>query len=114
MRLLHEATRDWVTAIAQNQLASIPSGISKVHAAREVTEDALKRGAYVPPKGGAAAVPAFIRQDEAFHDELVKLLRAARANDLAAATQQLGVVLQGCTSCHVTFRFEPGSTEATR
>jgi len=34
-------------------------------------------------------------QDEAFHDELVKLLEAARARDLPRAARQLGVVLEG-------------------
>jgi hypothetical protein len=105
MRLLNEATRDWVTAVAQNDLASIPAGISRVHAARLVTEEALERGEYAPPKGGAAALAAFTRQDEAFHDELVKLLAAARADDLPAATRQLGVVIEGCTSCHLLYRF---------
>ena len=38
-------------------------------------------------------------------DELVALLQAAKANDLPAATRQLGVVLDGCTSCHMTFRY---------
>ena len=105
MRLLNEAARDWVTAIAQRELGSIPPGLSRVHAARLVTEAALKRGAYAPPKGGAAVLDAFVRQDEAFHDELVRLLEAAKANDLPSATKQLGVVLEGCTSCHMTYRF---------
>ena len=109
MRLLNEATRDWVTAIAQNGLATIPDGISRVHAARQVTDEALTAGTYVPPKGGQAALAAFIEQDEAFHDELVTLLKAARANDLEAATKQVGVVLQGCTSCHAKFRFDVGT-----
>ncbi len=112
MRLLNEAMRDWVTAVAQNSLAAIPAGISRVHAAREVTDSALKRGEYVPPKGGKPALAAFIEQDEAFHDELVTLLRAARANDLEAATRQLGVVMQGCTSCHTAFRFDIGTSAA--
>lgn len=105
MRLLTEAARDWVTAIAQHDLGSVPEGIARVHAARLVTEQALSSGAYAPPKGGAAAVEAFVRQDEAFHDELVKLLQAAKANDLPAATRQLGVVLEGCTTCHMQYRF---------
>jgi hypothetical protein len=104
MRALHEATRDWVTAIAQNDLASIPPGISKVHGARMVTEKALEKGEYKPPKAGAS-VAEFKKQDEAFHDELVKLLKASKANDLPAATKQLGVVLEGCTSCHLKYRF---------
>ncbi len=104
MRALHEATRDWVTAIANNDLASIPRGISRVHAARMVTEKAVESGAYKPPKAGAD-IEAFKKQDEAFHDELVKLLKASKANDLPAATKQLGVVLEGCTSCHTKYRF---------
>ncbi|MCC6897815.1 MAG: cytochrome c [Polyangiaceae bacterium] len=104
MRALHEATRDWVTAIANNDLASIPTGISKVHSARLVTEKALEKGEYKPPKAGAD-LAAFKKQDEAFHDELVKLLKASKANDLPGATKQLGVVLEGCTGCHVKYRF---------
>lgn len=103
MRLLHEATRDWVTAVANNQLGDIPPAISRVHTARVATEKALERGEYALPKGGDLA--AFAKQDEAFHDELVKLLRASKADDLPAATKQLGVVLEGCTSCHQQYRF---------
>jgi cytochrome c556 len=104
MRALHEATRDWVTAIAQNDLASIPAGISRVHAARMVTEKALEKGEYKPPKAGAN-LAEFKKQDEAFHDELVKLLKASNAKDLPAASRQLGVVIEGCTSCHLKYRF---------
>lgn len=104
MRLLHEATRDWVTAIANNTLDTIPSGIHKVHGARMVTEEALKKGSYKPPKNGDD-LDAFIKQDEAFHDELVKLLKASKAGDLPGTTKQLGVVLEGCTSCHTKYRF---------
>lgn len=104
MQLLHEAARDWVSAIANHTLGVIPVSIGKVHGARLLTEQAVQAGRYRPPKNGAALAD-FVKQDEAFHGELVKLLRAARANDLPAATQQLGVVLTGCTSCHLRFRF---------
>ncbi len=104
MRILNEVTRDWVTAIAQNQLDGIPAGIHKVHGAREVTDKALKDGKYKPPKAGTN-VDDFIKQDEAFHDELVKLLTASKAKDLTATTKQLGVVLEGCTDCHTKYRF---------
>jgi cytochrome c556 len=75
-----------------------------VHGARMVTEEALKKGGYKPPKNGAD-LDAFVKQDEAFHDELVKLLKASKANDLPATTKQLGVVLEGCTNCHTKYRF---------
>ena len=105
MRVLHEATRDWVTAVANNQLDVIPASIPRIHVAREATEKAVTSGAYAPPKGGPEAVQAFAAQDAAFHDELVKLLRAAKAKDLPATTKQLGVVLEGCTACHAAYRF---------
>jgi hypothetical protein len=104
MRALHDATRDWVTAIADNDLARIPPGMSSVHAARQVTEQALLSGRYRPPKA-SDDVAGFTRQDDAFHDELVTLLDAARASDLPRATRQLGVVLEGCTVCHQKYRF---------
>jgi cytochrome c556 len=104
MRVLHEATRDWVTAIANNQLSTIPASIPRIHEAREATEAALEKGSYRPPKNGDK-LEAFKKQDETFHDSLVDLLEASKANDLPAATKQLGVVLEGCTSCHVQYRF---------
>lgn len=104
MRALNAATRDWVTAIAQNDLGSIPGGIHRVHEARLVTEKALEKGEYRPPKPGSE-LASFKQKDEAFHGELVKLLQAAKANDLPGATKQLGVVLEGCTSCHLEYRF---------
>jgi len=104
MRILHEATRDWVTAVANNALNIIPASIGKVHGARLMTEKAVEAGKYRPPKNGDA-LSDFVKQDEAFHAELVKLLRASKANDLPGATKQLGVVLDGCTSCHLRFRF---------
>lgn len=104
MRILQEATRDWVTAIANNTLDIIPASIGKVHQARTLTEKAVAAGEYKPPKHGDAMAD-FAKQDDAFHAELVKLLQTAHAKDLPGTTNQLGVVLHGCTSCHLRFRF---------
>lgn len=104
MRILNDAVRDSVTAIAYNRLDAIEPAIHKVHAARELTEQALESGTYKLPKH-ADQLEAFKAQDEAFHRELVKLLKAAKANDLVATTTQLGVVLEGCTGCHTRYRF---------
>jgi hypothetical protein len=104
MRALNEVTRDWVTAIANNQLDAIAPGIHKVHAARLVTEAALDKGEYRPPKNGHK-LEEFTRTDAQFHDLLVALLTAAKRDDLPGATKQLGVVLEGCTSCHREYRF---------
>lgn len=104
MRVLTEAMKAILDAVANNTLAVIPPTLHRVHGAREVTERALASGSYKPPKNGDD-VKGFITHDEAFHGELVKLLRAAQANDLKATTRQLGPILDGCTSCHQRYRF---------
>ncbi len=104
MRILHEASRDWVTAIANNNLPAIPDGIRKVHGARTITEQALESGSYSPPKN-PGDLEQFKKQDEQFHERLVQLMRASEAKDLPRATRELGNVLQGCTDCHTKYRF---------
>jgi hypothetical protein len=104
MRVLHEATLLWVTAVANNTLDAIPASIEKIHVARSLTEKALEAGTYKPPKNGDQ-LEAFIKADEAFHDDLVGLVKASQAKDLPGTTRQLGKVLEGCTSCHTQFRF---------
>ena len=88
---------------AAGLLQAIPPALHRVHGAKDETEKALHSGAY--SLGGPDRLAAFIEEDAAFHDELVTLLRASRANDLEAATRQVGVIMNGCTSCHVKFRF---------
>jgi cytochrome c556 len=104
MRVLHEATQKWVTAIANNNLAAIPEGVKEVHGAREITEQALKSGRYHPPKH-SADIEQFKKQDEEFHGRLVELVNVAKARDLPGATRELGRVLEGCTDCHTKYRF---------
>ena len=48
---------------------------------------------------------AFIKEDDAFHGLLVKLVKASKANDLKAATKATAEVINGCTSCHMKYRF---------
>jgi cytochrome c556 len=104
MRLLNEAMRDAVTAIGYDRLDTIAPSLHAVHEAKARTEEALESGAYKLPKH-ADRLEDFKAQDEAFHGELVKLLGAAKAKDRAGTTRQLGVVLDGCTSCHEKYRF---------
>lgn len=103
MRALTGAMHTVVDAIASNDLSRIPPALHEVHGAREETEKALKAGTYRPPVNGDR-LKAFIAEDEAFHDELVKLVKAARANDAAAAARQIAPIMNGCVSCHATYR----------
>lgn len=106
MRLLDAAMRDTLTLLANGHLEPIPARIFAVHGARDLTEHAIAAGAYLPPRTDAP-IEAFVATDRAFHDDLVRLVRAARANDLEAATRAYADVVVGCTACHQRFRFDP-------
>lgn len=104
MQALHELMVISLVAIENGKTDVIPAAIHKVHEAKGETEKAISSGAWKPARTDAK-VADFVKTDEAFHDELVKLLRASKQNDVKATTRQLGTVLDGCTSCHVRFRF---------
>lgn len=103
MRLLEEAMHTAVTAIANDQLATITPAIHRVHEAKQGTEKAIAVHQWQPPKG-ADQIARFVELDEAFHGDLVRLVKAAGANDLEAAAEALGTVMKGCGGCHRTFR----------
>lgn len=105
MRLLDAAMRDTMTMLANGQLQPIPERIFAVHGARDLTEHAIAAGAYRPPRSDEP-IEAFVATDRAFHDDLVRLVQASRANDLVGATKAYADVVIGCTSCHQRFRFE--------
>lgn len=103
MRLLHEAMRDTVSAIALDKLSTIPELLHGVHRARALTEHAVESGTYELPKN-ANQLEAFKALDESFHEELEKLLAAATANDPAATATAVGAVMGRCAGCHAQFR----------
>jgi len=103
MLLLEDAMRDSVTAIARDNLASIPQSLHRVHEAREATEHALETGTYVLHRN-ASRREDFEKMDRAFHAELEKLEETANTNDSAKTATQLGAVLTQCNGCHADFR----------
>ena len=103
MRLLHEAMRDTVSALALGTLSTVPERLHAVHRARELTEHAVESGTYTLPKN-AGQLPAFKALDESFHAELEKLADAASANDPVATATALGNVMGRCEGCHAQFR----------
>lgn len=113
MQALHQLVIATLVAIENGKTDGIPAVIHQVHEAKGETEKAIKSGAWKPPRADQT-VADFVKTDEAFHDELVKLLRASKANDVTATTKQLGAVLDGCTSCHVRFRFPAAAPAPAR
>ncbi len=104
MQHLTKAMQDILFHIANADLAKIPVEISKVHPIYELTHQALEQGLYQPP-ANSDNVPGFASRDDAFHEDLVVMVRAARANDLQATTAAYAKLVQGCTDCHTEFRF---------
>lgn len=104
MRLLLGAVQEAVAGVAMGDVRGVPAAIHRVHGAKEATAAALTAGQYQPPKG---EVGRFREVDEAFHDQLVVLVRAAKKNDVPATAEALGAVLRGCPACHGEFRPEP-------
>ena len=105
MRLLNAAMRNTLTLIANDELEGIPAEIKRVHPARQLTVKAIKKGAYTPPRNGDD-MEAFKRADDAFHQDLKGLLEAAKHDNIEAATDHYGKLVDGCTSCHTQFRFK--------
>lgn len=103
MRLLHEAMRDSVSAIALGKLSTIPERMHVVHRARALTEKAVETGSYVLPKN-ADQLATFKSLDDSFHGDLQKLVDAATANDPVATGTALGTVMSRCEGCHALFR----------
>jgi cytochrome c556 len=103
MQGLHELMVLSLVAIENDKVETIPEQIHKVHALKQETEKAITSGAWKPAQGGT--VKEFVQQDEAFHKLLVQLLGASKRKDVQATTRALSTVLEGCTSCHVKFRF---------
>jgi hypothetical protein len=103
MRLLLEAMRNTVTAIAMGTLETIPGSLQSVHHARELTEKAVESGEYKLPKNGDK-LAEFKELDEAFHGELEKLVAAAQSKNAQATATHLGVVLSKCDGCHTEYR----------
>jgi hypothetical protein len=104
MRLLTEAMQNILRLLADRRLDAIPGQISQVHPAYELAQYALAEGLYAPPVN-PEAMDRFIELDELFHDDLRALVRAARDDDLAAATASYLELVNACTGCHQEFRF---------
>lgn len=103
MRLLHEAMRDTVTAIANGDVKTVPAALHRVHAAKEVTENAIKTGAWHPPKNGQA-LERFLQLDGTFHGELEFLVESAAKGDIPTTAIAMGKALASCNGCHAEFR----------
>jgi hypothetical protein len=105
IQLLNTAMHNTLTLIANDQLEAIPGQIKDVHPARQLTQKAIETGQYEPPVN-ADDMEGFAKMDEAFHEDLRGLLKAAKDDDLEEATTRYRDLVQGCTDCHTKYRCE--------
>jgi hypothetical protein len=103
MQLLTTTLQGAVLAIGMGDVRGVEHALHQVHSAKEKTEAALKGGGYKPPKNGEN-LARFHALDEAFHEKLVGLVLASRANDIPRAAEAVGQILGSCQGCHSEFR----------
>jgi DNA-binding GntR family transcriptional regulator len=103
MRLLRDAMRSAVDSIAAGEVRGLPEQLHAVHVAAGDTRSALEKREYVLPSG-ADQIDAFLALDEAFHRALIKMVKAAKKNDVAATAEQFGVLMNRCEGCHARYR----------
>jgi hypothetical protein len=106
MRLLESAMQASVSAIAAGDVRHLPKLLHAVHTAAGDTKTALKTGAYKPPRG-AEQVDLFIKLDDEFHAEMIKMVKAARKNKVEETAAHFGALMTRCHGCHAVFRAPP-------
>lgn len=104
MLLLNDAMIGVFSLIINNKLEDVPARIHSVHSARELTHSAVTGGQYKPPKN-SEDIHGFEKLDQAFHADLVELVKASKQDDLKLATEKYADVMQGCTNCHTQYRY---------
>lgn len=108
MQALQAAMQQSVAAIAAGDVRGLPKLLHAVHTAGGDTNKALDDGRYRPPQG-KDQLETFRRLDHAFHAEMIKMVKAARKNDVATVAQQHGVLMSKCHACHAVFRHPPAA-----
>ena len=103
MRTLTEILELTIRSIGTRDVRPIEHELHRLHAAKEATIAAVRRGTYTLPKN-RDNVAGFAAMDDAFHADLEELAAASRANDVQAAAEALASLMRGCEGCHAAFR----------
>lgn len=103
MRLLTSALEATVGGIGRGDVRSVEHEVHRVHLAKQATDEAIRAGSYRLPRN-PGRLSDFRALDEAFHDDLERLVEASRRNDVNAAAQALSALVQRCDGCHRDFR----------
>ena len=103
MRQLDKVFSDIVSGVALGDGARVRAAVESLHGSMEKTHEGLHAGKVTIAKN-PKRVNDFVRMDKEFHGRLEMLAHAADRNNqrrMLTLTKQL---LEGCVSCHQTFR----------
>ena len=103
MRRLDKAFHEIVSGVALNDSRRVRAAIESLHGAFAKTQDALYHGEAELRKNPQDA-KVFERMDRDFHKDLEALSHAAEKNDSKRMNELTKKLLDGCVSCHKSFR----------
>lgn len=103
MTMLDGVMCEMVTAIARADGTAAMKDIESLRGPAEKTQQALRAGALSLPKNGDR-LDDFQRNYDALHAQLEALGRAGTRNNVEAMLMITRQLLEGCVSCHRTFR----------
>jgi len=103
MRKLDAAFHEIVSGVALNDGHRVHAAIDSLHGTMEKTQDALHRGD-VKLRKNAGNIKVFEKMDRDFHKDLESLAGAAHKNDTNRMNELTKKLLDGCVSCHNSFR----------
>jgi cytochrome c556 len=103
MLRLDEAVMQIASAVAVGDGDRVVVALEPVHGTMEKTHEGV-RGGTVKLSRNADRMEEFMAMDKAFHEEIEKLEKAARKNDVDTMLTQTKKMLDGCVGCHKMFR----------
>lgn len=103
MQQLDSVFREIVSGVALGDGERVHKAIETMHGTMEHTQEALHSGEVKPPKN-ADKLKEFEMLDKEFHKNLESLGEAAHANDQKKMLGFTKKLMDGCVTCHSTFR----------
>lgn len=103
MAVLDSIFREVVSAVALGDGERAHNALHSMHGKMEKTNEGVHSGTVRIPKN-ADKVKEFVKMDKEFHDNLEALAMAAHKSNQKEMLSLTKKALDGCVSCHQTFR----------
>lgn len=103
MAKLDNVFRDVVSGVSLGDGHKVHEALEKMHGTMEKTHEGVDKGT-VKLQKNAHRLEEFVKMDKAFHADLERLAHAAHKNERKTMLSLTKNLLEGCVSCHQTFR----------